>query len=216
MNLTKFGHACLYIEKSGSGLIIDPGNLTEEFSIPSAVEAILLTHSHPDHLDSAKISDILAINPGAKVYGHVSTLQGLRGTVNPARLQAVTAGTQLDIGNFKLEFGGGRHAIIHPDIAEIVNLSLIIDRGEFFYPGDSLEVPSVAVKTLALPASAPWMKISETLDYLAEINPKLAVPVHDAILSDSGRQIVDRLLLAKAKELSIEYRRIDGLQAVEL
>lgn len=216
MNITKFGHACLYLEKDGDGLLIDPGNLTDEFSIPSRLQAILLTHSHADHLDVNKIKDVLAINPQAKLYGHAKTLEVLNGIIDSTRLNVVAAGTKVEIGDFKLEFSGGRHAIIHPDIARLSNLGLIIDQGDLFYPGDALELPKVKVKTLALPASAPWMKVSQTLDYMAAIRPRLAIPVHDAILSDAGRQIIDRLLTAKAKELSVKYYRIDGLKAVEI
>src|SRR5690606_3296770 len=122
MNITKFGHACLYIEKNSTGLLIDPGNLTEEFSIPSGLQAILLTHAHADHLDAAKISDILAINPQAKVYGHATTLQALGEVVKPDQLKSVTAGSQLEIGDFKLEFSGAHHAVIHPDIPLVDNL----------------------------------------------------------------------------------------------
>lgn len=216
MKLTKLGHACLLLEKAGSSLLIDPGNLTESFSIADNIQAILITHAHPDHLDVSKLGDILAINPTAKIYGHQDVLQGLDEAIDPTHLVSVAVGDKLAIAEFRVEFSGGRHAVIHPDIPVINNLGLIIDQGDFFYPGDCLEVPATRVKTLALPASAPWMKIGETLDYQAKVQPNLVIPVHDAILSEAGRQIIDRLLITGASKLEIDYRRIDGQDGVEI
>lgn len=211
MDITKFGHACLYLEKNTTGIIVDPGNLTGEFSVPSGLEAILITHMHPDHVHSQNVKDIMSINPGAKVYGHISALQTLDGVVPASQLHSVVSGNKFDMGNFKVEFTGGQHAIIHPDIARIDNLGIMIDDGYFFYPGDALEVSSVPVKVLALPASAPWMKISETLDYLSEVHPENAIPVHDGILSEGGKSIIDNMLKSKAEAIGVDYQRIDDL-----
>src|SRR5690606_15671027 len=61
MNITYFGHSCLYIESGGKKVIIDPflsGNPSSGVS-PDEIEAdaVLLTHAHDDHFgDSIEIA----------------------------------------------------------------------------------------------------------------------------------------------------------------
>jgi hypothetical protein len=40
-----------------------------------------------------------------------------------------------------------------------------------------------------LPAAAPWMKLSETVEYLRAVSPRLAIPIHQGLLSDNGTGI---------------------------
>lgn len=67
---------------------------------------------------------------------------------------------------------------------------------------------------LFLPVSAPWLKLAELIHYLRAASPALAVPIHDAILSDAGRALVDRLLGTLAG--SIDYRRLAPGESVSL
>ncbi len=92
---------------------------------------------------------------------------------------------------------------------------MLIDE-HLYYPGDSFAIPEgVQIKELALPASAPWLKISEAMNFLAQIKPEFTFPTHDAILSDDGKQLVDRLLGSVASGQNTQYKRLDG-QTIEL
>ena len=42
---------------------------------------------------------------------------------------------------------------------------------------------------LAFAVVAPWSKMEETIDFLRDVKPRLALPVHDAIASPYGRPI---------------------------
>ncbi|GAA3404461.1 metal-dependent hydrolase [Paenibacillus hodogayensis] len=61
MNITYYGHSCLYVENGGTKVIIDPflsGNPASGIS-PDEIEAdaVLLTHAHDDHFgDSIEIA----------------------------------------------------------------------------------------------------------------------------------------------------------------
>ncbi len=54
---------------------------------------------------------------------------------------------------------------------------------KFFYPGDNFILPEEPVEILALPIGAPWLKISEVIAYVMQVRPKVAIPVHDAVLA---------------------------------
>jgi hypothetical protein len=57
------------------------------------------------------------------------------------------------------------------------------------HPGDALYAPGEPVDILAAPAAAPWMRISEAVDYLRAVAPNRAVPIHQAIIDPSARGI---------------------------
>ncbi len=211
MKLTKYQHACLVIEKDGTSLIVDPGSYTHDFIMPKNVTAIVITHEHPDHFNETLIGDILAAHPKATIIAHES-IAG-RFTNNMSLVAKV--GESYTVGPFSLRFFGGAHASIAESIQVPPNLGVLIDE-RLYYPGDSFVVPeSVTVQELALPVSAPWLKLSETMDFLMQIRPQFAFPTHDAILSNEGKELVDRMIGAVAGGQNTQYKRLDS-SSVEL
>ena len=61
--------------------------------------------------------------------------------------------------------------------------------GLLLHPGDAYDVAPADVDVLALPLTAPWAKLSETVDYLRVVRPAVAFPVHEALLQPAGRAI---------------------------
>ncbi len=53
-----------------------------------------------------------------------------------------------------------------------------------FHPGDSYETAPDGVDVLALPLSAPWAKVSETVDFVQRVSPTTLFPIHDRTISD--------------------------------
>lgn len=208
MKLTKYGHACFSVEIEGKLLIVDPGVWTTDLQTPENVAAVVVTHEHADHFDPAALGAIIAHNPDAKIIAHQDITRQF-GTHNETLpYQSVVAGDVVTIGPFQLEFFGGTHATIHPNLAIMANLGVFIN-DRLYYPGDSFTIPEKPVDILALPISAPWLKVSETMDFLTAIKPRVAFPTHDAILSSEGKALLDRMLTAVTKEAKSEYRRID-------
>lgn len=92
---------------------------------------------------------------------------------------------------------GGRHAIIHPGIPRVGNSGLVISAGggqRLGVTGDSLDPVQEfhGIDALAFAVVAPWSKMSETIDFLRAVRPRLALPVHDAVASEQGRAIYMR------------------------
>lgn len=205
MKLTKYQHACFTLEAASQVLVIDPGEYTTDFVISDNIAAIVVTHEHADHFDPTILKAIYAKNPNA-------VLVSLAQIVDQARQhksQTVNTGDKLEIGPFKLEFFGGKHAIIHDTIPLVDNIGVLIN-DTVYYPGDSFALPNRPLDVLALPVAAPWLKLSETIDFLSAIKPLLAFPTHDAVLSAIGKSLPDRILPVIAKKVGAEYKRIDG------
>lgn len=189
MKLTKYSHACMVLEQDGQRLVIDPGNLSDDFEVPTDVVAVVITHLHADHCDSSKLQAILRQNPEAHIYGLAEVAQhaGLP-------ISAVTAGNIVEAGSFRLEFTGGEHAVIHHDIDKIGNVGVVVNHDQLYYPGDSFALPPRHMQWIAMPVAAPWMKLAEAIEFLRTAAPDQAFPVHDAILSEAGQAIADRVV----------------------
>jgi L-ascorbate metabolism protein UlaG (beta-lactamase superfamily) len=204
MRLTKYEHACFTVEKDDQIIVIDPGGFSTDFIAPEHVVAVVITHEHGDHLDHDQIAAIVDKNPEALIIGPEAVVAN----IEVFQTKAVHAGDTISVGAFALEFFGGEHAVIHDSIPPVANLGVLVN-DLLYYPGDSFTLPDRPIDTLAIPASAPWMKIGEAMDFLAHVLPRFAFPTHDAILSAEGKEITDRLLGMTAKKNTLEYRRLE-------
>lgn len=228
MKIRHLGHSCLLVQAAGSTLLIDPGG----FSDPAAgeatgVDAVAITHQHPDHVDPGLLARVLAANPGIPVIAEPQTAQDLEGAeeLSAARqagteVISLAAGQELAIGQATLSAIGGDHAVIHPDIPRVGNIGLVLTGpGEprLGVTGDSLEpLPELrGIDVLAFALVAPWSKMRETIDFLREVAPRLALPVHDAVASAAGRAIYIRQATALAPE-GTEVRDWDEARQVEV
>lgn len=207
MKLVNYEHACFTLEDEGRILVVDPGEFAADFIAPDNVAAVVVTHEHADHLDTERLAEIIDKNPDAIIFGPESVTSKLESLPN----HTVTTDDIITAGPFTLAFHGGHHAVIHESIAPIPNLGVLIN-DLVYYPGDSFTLTHSPVDTLALPVSAPWMKVSEAIDFLKVTKPRLAFPTHDKILSNEGKMITDRLLAAAAKADGIQYERIETIE----
>ncbi len=215
MKLTKFQHACFTVENNGSVLVVDPGNFSHDFIIPHKVDAIIITHEHPDHLDPKVVDTLLLSHPKAVVIGHES----ITAKYSNSPTLAVKAGEVHTVANSTLQFFGGSHAPIAEGVTTPPNLGVLIN-DSLYYPGDSFALPVFEnalkkIRTLALPISAPWLTFAQTREFLRAIHPDLAFPTHDGILSEDGKQLAATMVGGFAESQGIVYKRLDN-QTVEL
>lgn len=205
MKLTKYEHACFTLEKDGQIVVIDPGKWSTDFAADERVAAVVITHEHPDHFYVETLQAIVDKSPDAVIVAHSDVVAKMPEL--PTR--SVTAGETTTVGPFTLEFFGGTHATIHRSFDELANLGVFIDN-TVYYPGDSFVHPDKPVPILALPVTAPWLKISEVIDFLTAVKPQFAFPTHDAIASNFGKGLVDGTLPSFAEGYGGTYQRIDG------
>ncbi len=182
MKLTKYEHSAVLLEKDGEALLIDPGNFARPFGKIPGLVAVVVTHEHLDHIDPKQLERILAENPGVQLISG----SGVAASLPKYDWDVVSPGDTREAGSFHLDFYGGKHAIIHESIPQIENVGVGVD-GKFWYSGDSFSVPPVAnPQWLAVPASAPWLKVGEVMDYVLEVKPRNAIYIHEIILSEAG------------------------------
>jgi len=186
MKLTKHEHAALVLEKANETLVVDPGAFTMPLTDLRHVVAIVITHEHPDHWTPEQLDRILEMNPDAKIFGP----QGVAVAASAYPVTVVHDGDAITAGGFTLKFFGEKHAVIHSSLPMIDNVGVLVD-DTLFYPGDSFTVPPVDVDVLAVPAGAPWLKIGEVIDYVAEVKPKRSFPTHEMVLSVIGKNMAN-------------------------
>ncbi|MFJ2739787.1 MBL fold metallo-hydrolase [Streptomyces sp. NPDC087440] len=177
MHLTKYTHSCVRLEREGLGvLVVDPGAWSEPEALRGA-DAVLITHEHADHIDPAHLRGL-----DIPVYApHGAALPGLP----DLRVTGVGAGDAFTAAGFCVTAHGGAHARIYGDAPDCANLGYLIE-GTVYHPGDSFHLPDAPVHTLLVPLHAPWMRISEAIDFTRTAHPERAVGIHDAQLNSRG------------------------------
>jgi L-ascorbate metabolism protein UlaG (beta-lactamase superfamily) len=90
MKISKYLHSCLLFEQEGYRLLVDPGKFSfveglvkpEQFA---NVNAIIITHTHPDHLDLDVLKKIMQLSR-AKLYTNAAVAEKLQPEALPYQL----------------------------------------------------------------------------------------------------------------------------------
>jgi L-ascorbate metabolism protein UlaG (beta-lactamase superfamily) len=185
--LVHLGHACVVVDTGSARILLDPGAFSEGWQTLEGLDAILVTHQHFDHLDVDKLPALLAQNPDAEVIVDNGTADVLRekGIDHTRREPGETftvAGTTIEVVGTER----GEHAVIHQDIPVIPNNGYVLraEGGTVMHPGDNYVPAPDGVDVLLLPTGAPWLKVSDAVDYLRAVAPPIAVPIHEAVLAN--------------------------------
>ncbi|MGN0112071.1 MAG: MBL fold metallo-hydrolase [Cellulosimicrobium funkei] len=227
MQVTFHGHACVTVRHGGQVVAIDPGTFSDAAAALADAGTVLLTHQHPDHVDTGALGDALAARPELTVWAPEEVAAAVRPALPDgaaSRVHVVAPGDGLDLGGLEVVVGGGRHAVIHPDVPRIANVTYLVrgDGATLLHPGDSFDAPDAGVlggrrlDVLLAPVSAPWLKLAETIDFVRALDPRVVVPVHDALLSDVGHGLVNRLLGEQRTGGTYEYRPLTTGESIDV
>ncbi|HLP15663.1 MAG TPA: MBL fold metallo-hydrolase [Bacteroidota bacterium] len=195
VEITFIGHASLMMTHDGKTIFIDPfGKLADYTQFPKA-DLILITHDHPDHLDTAVIgtirksdTQIIANEAGAKeVEGAVAMKNGDSRTVDDIKIEAVPA--------YNIKHTRDNGAPFHPK-GEGNGYVLTFGGTRIYIAGDTEGVPEMAdlkdIDIAFLPMNLPYtMTPDETATAARSFKPKILYPYHTG---DTDTQEIVRLL----------------------
>jgi L-ascorbate metabolism protein UlaG (beta-lactamase superfamily) len=218
MKLIKFGHSCVRLEKNGHAIVIDPGVFSDVKTALDGADAILVTHEHADHIDADAVRTAMGENAELRVWAPASVAatladelpDAMRGRVTTAEPESGFTAAGFDVRTF-----GGQHAVIHLLLPVVSNVCYLID-GAVYHPGDSFTVPSEPVQAVLIPIHAPWSKVSEVIDFAIAVRAPQAFQIHDGLLNDTGRGMVEGLTTRLSAPFGTTFRHLDVGESVEL
>jgi len=193
MRLTKFGHSCIRLEDAGGALLIDPGIWSGGAEPFASASAVLVTHEHADHVDEGALRAALDAEGALELWTNAAVAAQFDGY--GGRVHAVGHGDSFTAAGFDIRVYGRDHAMIHPDVPVVPNIGFAVGvpGGAVFHPGDSFTIPDETVQTLLLPVTAPWLKVSEMVDYARAVRPAMNYAIHDAVANGNGLGLIERL-----------------------
>jgi len=211
MQIIKYEHSCLDIQEKSDRLVVDPGVLSRSLTNLSSIKALVITHVHPDHFDEQKVRTIIDVNPDIHVFSTGEVAQKLTYiSVTVPDLNKV-----YKVGDISLEFFGQKHAMILPSLPLIENFGVLVN-DKLYYTGDSFTPCPKPHVTLGITTSAPWMKISETADFIRSDSATRVFPCHDGFLNNDGRNLVNGLVRTVVEASGKEYLILDQDTALDL
>ncbi len=211
MRITKYEHACFVVSIGDKKLVVDPGSFTVPLPEATNIVAVVVTHEHADHWTPEHLHRILADSPDVKFFGPA----GVAAAAVDFAFPVVTAGQKVEVEPFTLQFFGEKHAEIHSSFPIIDNVGVLIN-DEVYYPGDSFTQGPTGVELLAVPASAPWLKIGEVMDYVLVAKPKRSFPTHEMVNSVIGNGMANARIQATTEQGGGEFFPLAPGESVEI
>lgn len=203
MRITKFGHACVRLETGDHTIVLDPGGFTEPEAVDGAT-AVLITHEHADHYspDNLRRTD-------APIHTIGAVAAKIREEAPDVAERVTVVEREFDSG-VPTRVVGEKHAVIHPEMHRFDNSGYLLEVEDIrvFHPGDSLTVPEEDVDLLLLPVSAPWLKVSECIDFARDVGAQRSLAIHDKVYSETGLKMVDAHLSRMLGERAQTYVRL--------
>ncbi|MEK7462379.1 MAG: MBL fold metallo-hydrolase [Patescibacteria group bacterium] len=212
MTITKFGHCCLLLEIAEKRILVDPGRFSTGQNFLTEIDIILITHEHADHYHSDSVAAVLKNNPNAIVVTNSSVAKLLKGLGVEAHI--LEGRSSATVVNIHLAAYDGEHVEIFEDFSMVQNTGYLV-AGKFFFPGDAYTVPEMPVDILALPVAGPWCKVSDAINFALKVKPRVAIPVHDATLSELGRSVTYPHFTRVLTTAGIEFVILEPLVARE-
>lgn len=184
MIIQKFLHSCLLIEENGKKLLIDPGwfcfienKLKPEDIGP--VDAILLTHKHPDHYYPEALKWFVSKRK-TRIICNQEISELLR--KENMEYEIIKENETKTIEGFIIQAFEAPHGCLPTEVPH--NLAFLINN-KLLHPGDSFDVKNIPeIVMLALPVFGPWATLTDALEFAKKAKPRIAIPIHDAIIKD--------------------------------
>jgi L-ascorbate metabolism protein UlaG (beta-lactamase superfamily) len=174
------GYSGVTIKTPTKTLVVDPVGVDPE--VFKAVDAILVTHEHYDHLDEAIVREIHK-RTHCLVAADSTSAKRLRDSVSGDKLFEMRVGKEIKLGEVSVR----AEAYKHPATTPVSYLITTEDGVKVYHTGDSLPLqdmkrvgerspPDIVFCTVGMPA--PGASPQSGLEIVRLVKPKVAVPYH--------------------------------------
>lgn len=205
MRITKLVHSCLLVEKDGKKALVDPGSyswksgIISDQSILRDIDYVLITHIHPDHLDTTFANVVHELSPNALWYSTSEVVAKLKTLGIDAHLKSDLADVQI------IE---SKHADLDPWNTQPEHTSFILF-SELIVSGDCQKHSSMhGARVLAGPINGgPWGAVVGELKMIQSlrVKPEVFVPLHDWHWNDEARAAIYSQLPAVMEKLGVQF-----------
>ena len=181
VKLMFFGHASIAFETGNKYIYVDPVGMYADYSKLPKADIILITHSHPDHLD-AKVIEQLSKSTTSILCDSISNEKIHKGhVVKPGDNLTILHNIPLEvISAYNITSG---HLQFHPKENKNCGYLLTIGDSRIYIAGDSENTAEMkALKNIDiafLAVNQPYtMTVDEAVDAIKAIRPKIFYPYH--------------------------------------
>lgn len=194
MKFTKLGHSCILVETdtpNKRSYLFDPGVYSNiDIDHLLALDYLLVTHLHPDHMDAELIKRLCEKFPELKITAPEDAVSALTSA-------GINASSNAPEG---IELFESPHETIRPFYEDEPPMEFGYNlQNKFAHPGDSHSF-SASVPVVALPVQAPWGSILRATELAISLKPKYIIPIHDWHWSEPARQqLLGQLVLVLQK-----------------
>ena len=175
-HISWLGHDSVLI-KGRLNIYIDPWEVTG----PPA-DLILITHSHPDHLDLATI--VALAGPETSIVAEAASAIILKEGNLKNSITALKPGEEVEIKGVKIKAvpAYNLNKEFHPKSANHVGFIISGDGPSIYHAGDTDFIPEmkdVKAQVALLPVSGTYvMTAEEAVEAALAINPEVVIPMH--------------------------------------
>lgn len=199
--IRKIHHACVVIECGSDRMLIDPGEICPEPSF-EGIAALLVSHGHFDHSSRAVVA--AALEQQVPVWAPEDVIVEY-GIEHPL-LRSANAGDEFFVGETRVRVAGDRHAEVHPEVQGPMNRAYLIGDA-VFVTGDAHPDPPGRVDALVTPIDAPWLRATDLIRYVRQVQPREVFGVHDGLLNALGLQVAQSVA-ASLKAEGVERSQV--------
>ncbi len=203
MKITKYPQSHFIVESGSAKIMIDPGTLSFPKYSPKDfrdLKAILITHTHPDHLDVGAVKGFTANVP---IYGNADVVSYLaKKNIQATKIEngkefkvEKISIRPVSIPHCKLlycvadkkpltapEISRDKKCKAHPKLTPKTtdgppNTGFIIN-DTFFHPGDGIDPQDFQVNSAAIPINGPTIEFENAWALSDSLKAKKIIPMH--------------------------------------
>jgi L-ascorbate metabolism protein UlaG (beta-lactamase superfamily) len=206
MRITKYPQSCLVVEVPGTGrLLIDPGgpaSARHELDELLPVDAVLVTHRHPDHLDPDWAGALLDRGIELVTSSDVGELLGRDD------IRLIAGGDRVEVAGIAVRAFDIAHMPMVDGTPGPPNLGFLLD-DRLLHPGDGADLASLQAEVLAVPIAGPSCSYRDAYVMIETVGAAAAVPIHydvfpgdPGLFADKAGDVADIRVLAAGESTS--------------